>query len=93
MAHGGRNSWSALPQSVRDAFRLEVFERDRWACRIRGKNCTGYAEELDHIVPRHLGGALLDPDNARASCMPCNRGRRYLRRRRPEVSVGPSREW
>jgi 5-methylcytosine-specific restriction endonuclease McrA len=89
-----QNSWASVPHNVREALRLQVFERDGWRCRIRGPRCTGYAEELDHIVPRHQGGALLDPDNCRAACLICNRGRRYRRRRaeRP-AAPGPSRDW
>lgn len=91
---GQRDSWTAIPQSVRDRLRAYVFERDEHRCRIQGPKCTGLAEELDHIIPRHLGGAILDPDNCRASCEPCNRGRRYGKPRVQSPGSGPaSREW
>lgn len=86
----GQNSWSSIPQSVRDALRHHVFERDGQRCQIRGPGCTGDAAELDHIVPRRDGGAILNADNARASCRHCNRSRRQPRRPR---SAPPSREW
>lgn len=71
-----QNSWSSIPQSIRDQLRELVFERDGYVCTIRGKKCTGVAEELDHIIPRSQGGAVLDVENCRSSCSVCNRGRR-----------------
>lgn len=87
-------SWSEIPQSIRDRVRKAVFERDGFECQIRGPKCTGGADDLDHIIPLVMGGPILDPGNLRASCKPCNRGRRQ----RP-VNFVPrgdqpaSREW
>lgn len=59
------------------AVRLQVLHRDGGMCQIRrGDGCTLTATEVDHIVPVADGGQLLDPDNLRAACRWCNRGRR-----------------
>lgn len=71
-----QNSWSAIPQSVRDALRAYVFERDGWRCQVGGPRCTVQATELDHVRPRGAGGSVGDVGNMRAACMACNRGRR-----------------
>jgi hypothetical protein len=52
--------------------RLAVLERDGHVCQVRGQNCTGLANQVDHIVPLHAGGSYLDPSNLRASCRRCN---------------------
>lgn len=65
-----------------------VLERDGWLCRIGGPKCKVSATEVDHIVAWRAGGALYDPENLRAACEPCNRGRVYR-----EVKRRPSREW
>lgn len=54
--------------------RLLVLQRDGYVCRMRGPRCTGVATTVDHIVPLHLGGSLLDPANLRAACAKCNYG-------------------
>lgn len=75
------DSWSSVPQSQRDVLRDYVFERDGYRCQIQGPRCVGPDPlprsklELDHIIARASGGAILNPDNCRASCRPCNRGR------------------
>lgn len=85
-----RNRWGQLPQSVRDRVRIPVLERDGYRCQIRGPKCTGRASDVDHIVSLKDGGALLDPDNLRAACPACNRGRRpgATSRSVPERSAG-----
>lgn len=89
-----RNAWASLPQSVRDAVRIPVLERDGYRCQIRGKKCTVVANDVDHIIPLAFGGALLDRSNLRAACAACNRGRRTKRvRPRTVAAVPPSREW
>lgn len=82
-----RDSWSAVPASTRKRLREEIFKRDGYECQIRGPRCNGRAEHLDHITPRYLGGALLDPGNLRASCRPCNGAGDS-----PETAA-PSRVW
>jgi len=44
-----------------------VFERDNWICVY----CGDKAEEIDHIVPRQLGGNNM-PSNLVACCKRCN---------------------
>lgn len=51
-----------------------VLERDGHRCRIQGPNCTGRADQVDHIVPVDHGGAWFDLDNLRAACKACNVG-------------------
>lgn len=82
-------SWSAVPSIVRRRLREYVFRRAGYRCEVRGAYCTGLAEELDHIVPRFRGGALIDVDNLRASCRACNRGVRWD----PRQTAPPSRDW
>ncbi len=84
------NNWAAVPKDDRQRLRAYVFARDGGHCRVRmagvcqhAPGCRGCAEEVDHIIPRHMGGAVLDPSNCRASCRPCNRGRRTRRGREP----------
>lgn len=55
--------------------RKAVLERDGYRCRIHGPKCTEQATEVDHIVPHDAGGARYDPDNLRAACGTCNKGR------------------
>lgn len=52
--------------------RLMVLARDGHTCQIKGANCGGVANQVDHIVPITRGGAYLDPANLRASCRRCN---------------------
>ena len=59
--------------------RLQILERDRHLCQVRGPKCKGTANQVDHIVPLSEGGARLDHDNLRASCSTCNAGRQNTR--------------
>jgi 5-methylcytosine-specific restriction protein A len=68
--------------------RLDVLERDGYLCQIQAKRCTSQADQVDHIVPVHLGGAWHDPMNLRASCSNCNNGRTYKAK-----TAKPSRVW
>ncbi|HXF36352.1 MAG TPA: HNH endonuclease signature motif containing protein [Actinomycetota bacterium] len=71
--------------------RREALERDGWRCR----RCGGPAQEVDHVVPAHLGGTD-DPSNLAAVCRRCHasktakeaRARRVERRRSPEPHPG-----
>ena len=54
--------------------RGRVLHRDNYRCQIRGKNCEGRADEVDHIVPVVSGGSD-SPSNLRAACKPCNTAR------------------
>jgi hypothetical protein len=90
------NAWTAISPAIRAAARRRCFAKDKGHCRIRGPRCrhsarcTGCAEELDHIIPVAEGGPVLDPDNHRSACVPCNRGRD---RPMPVSVAGPSRSW
>lgn len=55
--------------------RLEILDRDDYRCQIRGPNCDGEANQVDHIIPADAGGAPYDPSNLRAACRRCNVGR------------------
>ena len=82
-------------------FRIRILDRDGWQCQVRGPRCIpdlrikGNAT-VDHVIPLVLGGARLDPANARAACRPCNLhlgaklGRRLQGRAR---RMPTSREW
>jgi 5-methylcytosine-specific restriction endonuclease McrA len=50
------------------AFAERVRRRDRETCQI----CGAWGRTVDHIMPRHLGGALRDMSNARVLCKLCN---------------------
>lgn len=60
--------------------RLAILERDCYTCAY----CGGPATEVDHIIPRVLGGDESD-DNLTAACVPCNRskGARSMPKRQP----------
>jgi 5-methylcytosine-specific restriction endonuclease McrA len=42
-------------------------------CQLRLPGCKAVADEVDHSVPREVGGVLYDEANLRASCGSCNR--------------------
>lgn len=52
--------------------RIEILERDHYACRVRGPRCTGTADQVDHIVPVEDGGPIFEDTNLRAACHWCN---------------------
>jgi 5-methylcytosine-specific restriction endonuclease McrA len=47
--------------------RRAVFARDQWSCQY----CGGAAENVDHVIPRSLGGTH-SWENVVASCRRCN---------------------
>ena len=47
--------------------RKMVMARDNWTCVY----CGGIAQEVDHVLPRHLGGHDF-PSNLVAACKKCN---------------------
>jgi hypothetical protein len=53
--------------------RDRVFVRDRGRCRIKGKNCSGNASEMDH-VRGGLSGRCDCEHNLQAACFPDHRG-------------------
>jgi 5-methylcytosine-specific restriction endonuclease McrA len=50
--------------------RLRILSRDGYTCHY----CRGEATEVDHVIPRALGGGE-DDDNLVAACVPCNRSK------------------
>ena len=69
-----------------------MLERDEYRCMLRLPGCKGVADEVDHVVPRELGGALYDEDNCRSVCTPCHRRRSNTMRQRTRRRR-PSQEW
>jgi 5-methylcytosine-specific restriction endonuclease McrA len=63
--HTGSKAWRAVRQ--------RVLERDDFKCQLRLPGCKAVADEVDHSVPREVGGVLYDEANLRASCGSCNR--------------------
>jgi 5-methylcytosine-specific restriction endonuclease McrA len=59
--------------------RRAVFARDEWTCQYCGK----HAENVDHVIPRSLGGTHTW-ENVVASCRRCN----ARKENRPHVEVG-----
>ena len=77
------------------AYNRFVLARDEYTCRVRLPGiCIGIASTVDHIrAVSEAPWLALDPDNGRASCVPCNRAKgtlpdAYLPREFP-----PSRDW
>ena len=81
--HTGSPTWRRV--------RKRVLERDNFECQLRLPGCRRRADQVDHMVPRHLGGAWYDEMNCRASCGHCNKAKGNYDRRRSVVP--PSREW
>lgn len=52
--------------------RLRVLERDSHRCQLRLPGCSGWAFEVDHIVPVAEGGSDRDI-NLHAVCAECHR--------------------
>jgi hypothetical protein len=58
--------------------RKQILTRDAWQCQIKGRNCKGRANQVDHIVPFEEAPHLrLEPSNLRASCSSCNQDRTH----------------
>jgi hypothetical protein len=57
--------------------RPRILARDDYTCQVRGPNCAGRADRVDHIIdPVRDGGAPWDESNLRACCRPCNAWRK-----------------
>jgi 5-methylcytosine-specific restriction endonuclease McrA len=62
------NYFVKVPYRARASLtRRAVFARDEWSCQY----CGGAAENVDHVVPRSLGG-MHTWENVVASCRRCN---------------------
>jgi len=76
--------------------REQVFATQGRACRVQLAGCTGYATEVDHIVPVALGGSN-EYSNLRPACAHCNNRRASMARKRgpraflASSSIGPVR--
>jgi 5-methylcytosine-specific restriction endonuclease McrA len=71
-------SWEKGSDTRWSTFRIGILERDHWLCTIRDQGCTEVATQVDHIIPLEMGGEKYDPLNCRASCAPCNQGRKKV---------------
>ena len=60
----------ALDSARWKKLRKQILARDCYTCNY----CGGVATEVDHIIPRVLGGDD-NEDNLTAACMPCNRSK------------------
>ena len=49
-------------------FARRVREEERYIC----AECGGYGREVDHIVPLHAGGELMDRENVQVLCRGCH---------------------
>ena len=58
--------------------RRKVLERDNYTCVICGKP----AEEIDHIVPISMGGAMFDMNNLQSLCKQCHKEKTIEDRRK-----------
>jgi 5-methylcytosine-specific restriction endonuclease McrA len=68
-AAGSTRRWRKL--------RRFVLERDGYSCKVplaAGLLCGAYADHVDHIISRHVGGND-HPANLRAACQRCNLSR------------------
>ena len=68
------------------ALALSVRQEGRYSC----ANCGAYAKEVDHIVPLHQGGELMDRENLQLLCRRCHIQK--TERERPGRIPG-RREW
>lgn len=75
LAQRGQGAWSGLLElnPVPETVRYDVLVRDR-VCQLCGKGRDDDVLEVDHIVPRSLGGSN-DPSNLQVLCRTCNRGK------------------
>jgi 5-methylcytosine-specific restriction endonuclease McrA len=69
-------SWQGGSDTRWTRLRAAILRRDHYRCTITAPGCLGVADQVDHITPLHMGGAKYDPTNCRASCGPCNLGRK-----------------
>lgn len=60
---------------VSQVVRWQVLERDKFTCQYCGRRAPDARLEIDHVLPRSLGGSD-DTTNLAAACVDCNRGKR-----------------
>ena len=80
--------------SISRRVRFEIFRRDGHACRYCGRRPPAVTLEVDHRIPRCMGGTD-DPENLVAACWDCNRGKGPLpfEGSRPEGWDGVEHHW
>jgi hypothetical protein len=84
--------WSAGPnhrspdrRGVDLKCRFEVLKRDDFTCRYCGRRAPAVEIEVDHVVPRSMGGTD-DLTNLVAACFECNSGKSNRPLRVPGVT-------
>ena len=82
------------------ALRLRIIAASThcWLCREPLTSApwpSRWSSTVDHVVPRHHGGDVFDPDNLRAAHLGCNssRGARAVPHVERYEGVVPSRVW
>ena len=60
--------------SISKRLRFEIFRRDGYACVYCGRRTPSITLEVDHRLPRCMGGSD-DPSNLVSACWDCNRGK------------------
>lgn len=60
--------------SVSKRLRWEILRRDGYRCRYCGKTSADERIEVDHVIPKALGGTD-HPTNLTAACHTCNKGK------------------
>jgi diadenosine tetraphosphate (Ap4A) HIT family hydrolase/5-methylcytosine-specific restriction endonuclease McrA len=72
---------------ISGTLRFDVLKKAQFHCELCGISADIRALEVDHIVPRNLGGTD-DPNNLQALCYSCN----SMKRDRDETDFGKVRE-
>lgn len=85
-------SWKGGSTTRWRRLRAAILRRDKGRCAIAAEGCLGDADQVDHIIPLHMGGAKYDPTNCRAACAPCNLGRARTQPRE-EPAPRPVSSW
>lgn len=67
-------------------FRQMILLRDGGRCRYGYPGCSVEATQVDHLVPRRLGAALLDERNCFSVCHSCHREKERRERAGLEVA-------
>lgn len=66
--------WVNFPKKLGyKTIRKMVMERDNWTCQY----CGEPAQEIDHVVPQHMGGHDY-PSNLVAACRKCNNAKNAM---------------
>ena len=64
-------SYDKLPMQEVRFTRDNLFERDRYRCQYCGNNFAEHELNMDHVIPRAIGGRT-SWENIVTSCIPCN---------------------